>query len=1309
MSAAWFVGRVGGLAVALGVGAAVTLGAPAAWADDSDGSDGSSSTTATGAEESTESQDSTTNTGTPTGAGSGGSSAPGSGSANGTASGATGSRGSVVRQALPGIVRASGGAQSSVTAQRLRAAVDDVVEAFSTGERPTIPSHGTARGGTNRQQRPTEDADTLAMTRDVRPPRPQAPTLRHIVDDYANTTRTTNGTAAVHTPTFTNTRLTTFSAAPTEQIEHVPTVSTVVLRALAASGLGPLAGDDPVTPVDSPLGLALLAIGARSRQSESSSNTQSFDNSETFTALTAAAASTAPPRFVSKPPIPVGNNPAGAVISSDGRMFVANTGSATVSVINTATGQRIDANPNFFSTDISVGSSPSALALSPDGKRLYVANTGSGTVSVIDTASYKRIDANPSFFSQDISVGASPSALAMGADGRLYVANRGSNTVSVINTANNSLVDVNTNTSGIQSISAGTAPTALTLGADGRLYVVNQGNGTVSVINTATYGVTNTIIVGSQPSSAALGLDGRLYVTNSGAGTVSVINTATSTVIDTNPDVAGTNPITVGPSPSSVAFSPDGKFAYVANGNDTVSVIDTATYAVVSTVAVDTDTTGGHVVAVSPNGTVYVTDASDNTVRVLAVRFGNSTPVAGTPTVGSPNSAGKGAVTGALNFTDPDGDTLSYSVTQPSSGTVSIASNGTYTFTPSLAARQAAATGGPTSTTFIVKATDGEAVASVNVTVPIAVPTPATGINIIGANATVTGYPYSEVFTPDGTRAVIVTTAYGGHAGNTRVAIVDTSTGKQIGSTAYLNGDPVGPALLNTDGSRAVITSLGEGTVRVMVIDTRTGAQVGTTVGFPTYMVNPTILSANGTRAVITATSYGLANGGTRVAIIDTTSGEQVGSTLMFPGYQSSMYGGGSSAVLTTIDGSSDTGFTTRVAVIDTVTGTLTGTPVEITGAVAEAPVFNATGTRAVITTDAAVMVLDTTTAAQVGPTRNLTGRAYSTLATADGKRVLVTTRIEATATEPAATTLTLIDISTGAQLGTTLTLDGQAGWDPPVMANPTRALVTTYETDGYDIVKTHITVVDTTNGTKSATFAFAGRIQGKPLLNANGTHAMIASADGTAVIIDIATATQTGPSVTLAGQPRDFQVVGAGNALITTNVPNPYVGTGNSQVKLINMRTGAQIGTTLALAGDVWHVQLSGDGTRALVVSHVENLNVVFSDPDSTRVAVIDTTTGKQVGTTITLSGELYGAQLLSAGGTHVLLTTELWDPVLYRATTRLVVINTTTGRQVGSPVNITGQPSPPAIFSADGSRVLITTAAVTYAETRVAVLRVT
>ena len=290
-----------------------------------------------------------------------------------------------------------------------------------------------------------------------------------------------------------------------------------------------------------------LAAGATT---SADTDTFTVDVSDGQTTTTApVTVSVLPTRLENQAPIAVGNNPSATVVGSDGRLYVANTGSNTVSVINTATFQRIDANPSIFSTDISVGSSPGALALSRDGKRLYVANTGSATVSVINTATFQRIDANPSVFSTDISVGSSPSALALGPDGRLYVANRGSNTVSAINTATNTLIDTNPNASGTNSISVGSSPSALALSPDGRLYVANTGSGTVSVINTSSYAVTNTITVGSQPASVALGADGRLYVANTGSNTVSVINTATNTLIDTNPNAVGNNAISVGTSP----------------------------------------------------------------------------------------------------------------------------------------------------------------------------------------------------------------------------------------------------------------------------------------------------------------------------------------------------------------------------------------------------------------------------------------------------------------------------------------------------------------------------------------------------------------------------------------------------------------------------------------------------------------------------------------------------------------------------------------------------------------------------------------
>ena len=79
-------------------------------------------------------------------------------------------------------------------------------------------------------------------------------------------------------------------------------------------------------------------------------------------------------------PIPVGNNPFGVAVTSDGsKVYVANHFDKTVSVIDTATN-------TVIGSPIPVGNNPFGIAVTPDGSKVYVANEGSNTVSVIDTA-----------------------------------------------------------------------------------------------------------------------------------------------------------------------------------------------------------------------------------------------------------------------------------------------------------------------------------------------------------------------------------------------------------------------------------------------------------------------------------------------------------------------------------------------------------------------------------------------------------------------------------------------------------------------------------------------------------------------------------------------------------------------------------------------------------------------------------------------------------------------------------------------------------------------------------------------------------
>jgi YVTN family beta-propeller protein len=75
----------------------------------------------------------------------------------------------------------------------------------------------------------------------------------------------------------------------------------------------------------------------------------------------------------------VGDEPNGvAVFPTGGRVYVANTGSGNVSLINAVTRQE--------ATRITVGTEPYGLALTPNGRKLYCTNARSNDVSVIDTS-----------------------------------------------------------------------------------------------------------------------------------------------------------------------------------------------------------------------------------------------------------------------------------------------------------------------------------------------------------------------------------------------------------------------------------------------------------------------------------------------------------------------------------------------------------------------------------------------------------------------------------------------------------------------------------------------------------------------------------------------------------------------------------------------------------------------------------------------------------------------------------------------------------------------------------------------------------
>jgi YVTN family beta-propeller protein len=118
--------------------------------------------------------------------------------------------------------------------------------------------------------------------------------------------------------------------------------------------------------------------------------------------------------------------PYNVALSHDGHTaYVSNWGQSTLDVVDLAT--------QSVTGTISVGEHPSALALNPHTGDLYVADTDSDEVSVVDTSTNtvrQTLSLTPY---NGAPVGSNPNALAVSPQGdRLYVANAGDNDVAVV-------------------------------------------------------------------------------------------------------------------------------------------------------------------------------------------------------------------------------------------------------------------------------------------------------------------------------------------------------------------------------------------------------------------------------------------------------------------------------------------------------------------------------------------------------------------------------------------------------------------------------------------------------------------------------------------------------------------------------------------------------------------------------------------------------------------------------------------------------------------------------------------------------------
>ncbi|MBX9698519.1 MAG: lactonase family protein [Acetobacteraceae bacterium] len=296
---------------------------------------------------------------------------------------------------------------------------------------------------------------------------------------------------------------------------------------------------------------------------------------------------------ISGSPFPTGSWPSAMAVSSNGFFaYVANGQANTVTAfrISTEGGLLIVLPTTDNPNPVSVGTAPSALAISPDTQHLYVASRSSATVTaftigaggVLTLVSPTGSNLNP------VAVdGSAPESLAISQNGKfLYAANSGSNDITAFSIASSGLLTkippagshANPLASGgttLQGIAA--TPNALFL------YAVHSSSNTVTAFHIESNGLLtlvpvsgtgqNPIPVGSSaPGVVLMSRNGRFLYSANGGGTITAFSIGVDGLLSRVSSSGGqVNPVSTGTSPIAMAVSLDGQYLYAANSGGRVS------------------------------------------------------------------------------------------------------------------------------------------------------------------------------------------------------------------------------------------------------------------------------------------------------------------------------------------------------------------------------------------------------------------------------------------------------------------------------------------------------------------------------------------------------------------------------------------------------------------------------------------------------------------------------------------------------------------------------------------------------------------
>jgi VCBS repeat-containing protein/YVTN family beta-propeller protein len=413
-----------------------------------------------------------------------------------------------------------------------------------------------------------------------------------------------------------------------------------------------------------------------------------------------------------------------AVVTSGSRAYVTDRTTGTVTVFDTT--------KNAVVAVYQAGTAPDGIAVKRDGSRLYVSSSTGNTVTVLD--------AKTGVLKATVAV-ANPTAITVNPSGSTVYVGNGTATVTKINTSTNKVA-------GTVALAPGMVPTQFAVRPDGKLIFVvsatSGGGGNISYFSSGASTASSIVDIAGKPVGLAVDPTfQKLYVADAAGGV---------TLLDLTQGIAGT--LNFGQPLSGIALTKDNSAIMVTSSTGLVVALRTTDGSVLGVTSVGATATAPQAgVALSADGTqMWVTDPTNGVVRVVSLVPPNTAPFSSDPVAVVSNPA-TGALSGKVGVVDFDGDPLTYVVTaKPTKGTLVLKPDGTYTYTPTAAARHAAAVPGATVTdSFTVTVSDGR-YGTVTTTIPLtidplnAVPTVKT---TIGNPSTTTGVVKGSVTASD--------------------------------------------------------------------------------------------------------------------------------------------------------------------------------------------------------------------------------------------------------------------------------------------------------------------------------------------------------------------------------------------------------------------------------------------------------------------------------------------------------------------------------------------------------------------------------